>query len=199
MDELASANATRGFTIDARFRGGSVAAVSASPVHGFHKTQANSIRLLPGLGVEGDAHAGVTVKHRSRVARDPSRPNLRQVHLIHAELHEELRERGFEIGPGILGENILTNGIALLRLPRDTRLHIGATAVVQVTGLRNPCHQLDDYRPGLMAAVLARDEHGELIRKAGIMSIVLAGGDVRPGDAIRAELPLAPHHPLAPV
>ena len=106
---------------------------------------------------------------------------------------------GFEIGPGILGENILTNGIALLRLPRDTRLHIGATAVVQVTGLRNPCHQLDDYRPGLMAAVLARDEHGELIRKAGIMSIVLAGGDVRPGDAIRAELPLAPHHPLAPV
>ncbi|MBV9568792.1 MAG: MOSC domain-containing protein [Hyphomicrobiales bacterium] len=174
-------------------------AVSRSPVHEFHKVPASRIRLITGLGIEGDAHAGVTVQHRSRVARDPSRPNLRQIHLLHAELHDELRSGGFEVGPGILGENVLTRGLALLRLPRDTQLHIGPTAVVRVTGLRNPCRQLDDYQPGLMAAVLTRDEHGDIVRKAGVMGIVLVGGEVQAGDAIRAELPLPPYSALTTV
>jgi MOSC domain-containing protein YiiM len=157
------------------------------------------IRLLAGLGVEGDAHLGATVKHRSRVARDPSRPNLRQVHLIHAELHAELLAAGFAVSPGDMGENITTRGIDLLKLPAGTQLHIGSMAVIEVTGLRNPCAQLDHFQPGLMAAVLDRDEHGNLIRKAGVMGIVLAGGSVQPGDPIHIELPPEPHRPLEPV
>ena len=154
------------------------------------------IRLLAGLCVEGDAHLGVTVQHRSRVAKHPTQPNLRQVHLIAEELHDELRQKGFRVGPGIMGENIATRGLDLFALPRDTRLHIGETAVVEVTGLRNPCQQLNDYQEGLTAAVLDRDEHGELIRKAGIMSIVLQGGEIRAGDTIRVELPPMPHRRL---
>ena len=158
-----------------------------------------SIRLLTGLGVEGDAHQGETVKHRSRVARDPTRPNLRQVHLIHAELHDELRRAGFAVAPGQMGENVTTRGVDLLALPTGARLHLGDTAVVEVTGLRNPCAQLDGIRPGLMAATLARDDRGALVRKAGVMAIVCAGGEVRPGDPIRVELPPAPHRALEPV
>ncbi len=178
---------------------GTVTAVSASPAHTFSKPNADAIRLLAGLGVEGDAHLGVTVKHRSRVARDPTQPNLRQVHLVHAELHDELRAAGFTVRPGDMGENVTTRGVDLLALPAGTRLRLGDEAVVEVTGLRNPCVQLDRFQPGLMAAVLGRDEHGELVRKAGIMAVVLAGGRVRPGDAIRVELPPEPHRPLQPV
>ena len=163
------------------------------------KPNEGAIRLLAGLGVEGDAHAGETVKHRSRVKRDPTVRNLRQVHLIHAELHEELARNGFVLSPGQMGENITTRGVDLLALPTGTRLHLGASAVIEVTGLRNPCAQLDGIQPGLMAATLARDEHGELVRKAGIMAIVYAGGEVRAGDPIRVELPPAPHCPLKPV
>jgi hypothetical protein len=151
------------------------------------------------LGVEGDAHQGKTVKHRSRVARNPADPNLRQVHLIHAELHDELRRRGFDIEPGQMGENITTSGIDLLGLSAGSRLHIGDTAIVQVTGLRNPCAQLDKIQKGLMAAALDRDPEGNLVRKAGIMGIVLAAGEVRPGDAIRVEPSVPPHRPLAVV
>jgi MOSC domain-containing protein YiiM len=158
-----------------------------------------SLRLLEGLGVEGDAHSGVTVKHRSRVARDPSQPNLRQVHLIHSELHDELRLSGFEIAPGRMGENVTTRGLYLLALPGGTRLHLGARAVVEVTGLRNPCLQLDGIASGLMKAVLDRDADGKLIRKAGIMGIVLAGGELRVGDSIGVELPEEPHRALEPV
>jgi len=165
-------------------------------VHAFTKPVDTMIRLLAGLCVEGDAHLGVTVQHRSRVAKDPTQPNLRQVHLIAEELHDELRQKGFRVGPGIMGENIATRGLDLFALPRDTRLHIGETAVVEVTGLRNPCQQLNDYQEGLTAAVLDRDEHGELIRKAGIMSIVLQGGEIRAGDTIRVELPPMPHRRL---
>jgi MOSC domain-containing protein YiiM len=157
------------------------------------------IELLAGLGIEGDAHAGVTVKHRSRVARDPSQPNLRQVHLIHAELHDELREKGFTIAAGQMGENITTAGIDLLGLPAGTRLRIGPSAVIEITGLRNPCAQLDGIQPGLMKAVLDRDDRGELIRKAGVMGIVLADGSVSPGDEIEIEFPPEPHQPLLPV
>lgn len=165
-----------------------VEAVAASGVHGFSKAVMQEIRLVAGLGVEGDAHQGVTVKHRSRVARDPTQPNLRQVHLVHAELFEELAGKGFVVTPGDIGENVLTRGIDLLGLPRHTRLRLGG-ALVEVTGLRNPCAQLDRFQPGLMAATLDRDAAGNLVRKAGIMAIVLESGVVRRGDAIGIELP----------
>ena len=178
---------------------GSVVAVSRSATHTFSKGNQGAIHLVTGLGVEGDAHAGTTVKHRSRVARDPSQPNLRQVHLIHAELHEELRAAGFDVAAGQMGENITTRGVDLLGLPTGTRLRLGDDAIVEITGLRNPCAQLEQIKPGLMAAVLDRDEQGNLIRKAGVMAVVIAGGAVRPGDEITVELPAAPHRPLAPV
>jgi MOSC domain-containing protein YiiM len=178
---------------------GVVSAVSRSATHSLRKRDAQSIRLIAGLGVEGDAHLGETVKHRSRVARDPTQPNLRQVHLIHAELHDELRTRGFQVSASDMGENVTTRGVDLLALPAGTRLRIGKTAVVQVTGLRNPCAQLDRIQPGLMTATLDRDEHGRIVRKAGIMGVVVAGGDVKPGDNIGIELPSPPHRPLVPV
>ena len=179
--------------------GGRVAAVHRSATHTMSKPGQEWIRLLAGLGVEGDAHMGRTVKHRSRVARDPTTPNLRQVHLIHAELLDELALGGFAVAPGRMGENVTTRGVDLLGLPTGTRLHLGATAVVEVTGLRNPCLQLDGIQQGLMKAVLDRAPDGALIRKAGIMSIVLAGGDVRTGDPIAVELPAGPHRALEPV
>jgi MOSC domain-containing protein YiiM len=178
---------------------GVVTAVSCSGVHGFSKPVHDSIRLLAGLGVEGDAHLGVTVKHRSRVAKDPTQPNLRQVHLIHEELHDELRAAGFRVAPGVMGENVTTRGLGLLGLPKGTRLHLGAAAIVEITGLRNPCSQLNTYQSGLMAAVLDRDAGGNLIRKAGIMGVVLAGGEIRPGNPIWAELPPEPHQRLEQV
>jgi MOSC domain-containing protein YiiM len=181
------------------FSPGVVVAVSLSAVHQFSKPVQKSIRLLVGLGVEGDAHLGVTVQHRSRVARDPTQPNLRQVHLIHEELHEELRAGGFQVAPGVIGENVTTRGIDLLALPRGARLHIGDAAVVGVTGLRDPCRQLNDHQPGLMAAVLGRDEQGNLVRKAGIMGIVLVAGEVRAGDSIRVELLPEHNQRLEPV
>ena len=161
---------------------GTVEAVHRSASHTLKKPVQLSIRLLAGLGVEGDAHMGVTVKHRSRVKRDPSQPNLRQVHLIHAELHDELRGRGFAVHPGEMGENVTTRGVDLLGLPVGTRLHLGAEAVVELTGLRNPCAQLDRIQPGLMAAVLDRDAQGKLIRKAGVMGVVLSGGEIHAAD-----------------
>jgi MOSC domain-containing protein YiiM len=179
--------------------GGVVTAVSSSGTHSMTKPNHDGVRLLTGLGVEGDAHLGVTVKHRSRVARDPSQPNLRQVHLIHAELHDELNASGFAVTPGYMGENVTTRGIDLLGLPTGTKLHLGESAVVEITGLRNPCGQLDKLQQGLLAANLGRDANGNVIRKAGIMGIVLADGDVRPGDAIRIELPAEPHRALEPV
>lgn len=178
---------------------GMVVAVSRSSSHTFRKEVHESIRLVAGLGVYGDAHSGETVKHRSRVARDPTQPNLRQVHLIHAELHDELRGSGFAVSAGDMGENVTTRGIDLLALPAGTRLHLGERAVVEVTGLRNPCAQLDRFQAGLMAAVQDRAEDGHLIRKAGVMGIVLAGGTIRTGDRIEVELPAPPHRPLEPV
>jgi MOSC domain-containing protein YiiM len=178
---------------------GSVIAVSSRIGHHFSKTPDLSIRLLKGLGVAGDAHMGETVKHRSRVRKDPTQPNLRQVHLMHMELFDELRAKGFVVQPADLGENVTTAGIDLLALPAGTRLHLGASAVVEITGLRNPCIQIDHFQQGLMAATLDKDANGNLVRKAGVMSIVIAEGDVRPGDAIRVEMPAEPHRPLQPV
>ncbi|TWP47337.1 MOSC domain-containing protein [Lentzea tibetensis] len=174
-------------------------AVSRSAEYTFSKPNAGSIRLLAGLGVEGDVHQGVTVKHRSRVFKDPTQPNLRQVHLIHAELHDELRESGFEVGPGQIGENVTTRGVDLLGLPTGTLLHLGPEAVVEVTGLRNPCVQIDLFSNGLLKQVVHRDAAGELVRRAGIMGIVVTGGEIKPGDEIRVELPAEPHSPLKPV
>lgn len=178
-----------------------VLSVALSPVHGFSKPPLaqGGIRLIAGMGVEGDAHCGAAVRHRSRVARDPSQPNLRQVHLIHAELFEELRGKGFDIAPGDVGENVTTRGLDLLALPTGTLLRLGEEALVAVTGLRNPCAQLDRFRPGLTAAVLDRDAAGGLVRKAGVMAVVLAGGVVRAGDAITVTVPAGPHRPLLPV
>ncbi|RIK46092.1 MAG: MOSC domain-containing protein [Chloroflexi bacterium] len=178
---------------------GTVVGVSSSSSHTFSKHARPQIQLLRGLGVDGDAHLGETVKHRSRVARDPHQPNLRQVHLIHSELHDELRPRGYDIAPGAMGENITTRGVDLLGLPAGTRLHIGPTAVVEITGLRNPCAQLEQLGNGLMAATLDRDPQGNLVRKAGVMGIVIESGAVRPGDEIRVELPEQPHRALEPV
>ena len=174
-------------------------AVSRSATHTLVKQNRESVRLLAGLGVEGDAHLGVTIKHRSRVARDPARPNLRQVHLIHAELHDELRAAGFAVSAGQMGENVTTRGVDLLALPTGTRLYLGDSAVVELTGLRNPCVQLERIQPGLLAATLGRDEAGDLVRKAGVMGIVVAGGDVRRGDPIGVQLPTEPHRSLEPV
>ncbi len=178
---------------------GIVVAVHRSPAHTMAKASQPMIRLLAGLGVEGDAHAGTTVKHRSRVARDPSRPNLHQVHLVHAELHDELASRAMPVAPGQMGENVTTRGLNLLSLPVSTNLHIGPSAVVEITGLRNPCLQLEGIHSGLMSAVLDRDADRKLVRKAGVMGIVLAGGDVSTGDSITVVLPDGPHRPLAPV
>jgi MOSC domain-containing protein YiiM len=159
----------------------------------------NSVRLVAGIGVEGDAHSGTTVKHRSRVTRDPSQPNLRQVHLVHAELLEEIQSQGHPVVPGSIGENLTTSGIDLLALPQGAKLHIGADAIVVITGLRNPCAQLDNFSAGLTGAVLDRTTDGQLVRKAGVMGVVASSGDVVPGDPITVVLPPGPQLPLKPV
>ncbi|MBV7508292.1 MOSC domain-containing protein [Bacillus sp. sid0103] len=174
---------------------GAVIAVSLSDKHTFSKENQESIKLVKGFGVEGDAHYGSTVIHRSRVAQNPNQPNLRQVHLIHKELFEELKDR-FTINPGQMGENITTVGINLLELPTDTILYIGETAIVKVTGLRNPCAQIDNFKPGLLKAVLDKDSNGNLIRKVGIMAVILQNGEVKPGDTIRGKLPPKPFKKL---
>ena len=177
---------------------GVVEAVATDDAHRFSKRLRPAVTLVAGFGIEGDVHAGSTIQHRSR-AKHPPRPNLRQVHLVHAELLDELADRGFQVGPGSIGENVLTRGVDLLALPTGTRLQLGSEAVVEVTGLRHPCRQLDRYQKGLMAAVLDREEDGRLLRKAGVMSVVVAGGVVRPGDPIEVRLPAGEHRRLEPV
>jgi MOSC domain-containing protein YiiM len=177
----------------------SVVSVSLSPTHSFSKAAAPEITLLAGLGVAGDAHAGVTVRHRYRVRQDPTAPNLCQVHLLHSELFAELALQGLVVTPGQMGENITTAGIDLLGLPRHTRLHLGASSIIEITGLRDPCNQMNGLKPGLMKACIARAANGEIVRKAGIMGIVIAGGTVRAGDAIEVRLPPGDLLPLYPV
>ena len=175
---------------------GMVVSVSKDESHRFSKSTVSKITLVEGIGVEGDAHAGKTVQHRSRVAKDPTQPNLRQVHLIHEELFHEVLNKGFSVEPADLGENITTKGIDLLSLPRGTLLKIADEVVLEVTGLRNPCSQIEAFQPGLLAAVLSKSEDGSLIRKSGVMSIVLKGGSVRSNDIIKVQLPSRPHIPL---
>jgi len=173
-----------------------VIAVASDSGHNFSKITKSAITLVAGLGVEGDAHSGVTVKHRSRVAKDPTQPNLRQVHLIHSELFDEVAVKGLTVIPGEMGENITTRGIDLLGLPQGARLHIGADAIVEITGLRNPCSQIDKFQKGLLKACLDKDENGNLIRKSGVMSIVIEGGSVSQGDTIKVVLPEGEHKAL---
>lgn len=176
-----------------------VQAVHRKAHHAFSKEPVAEIELVAGHGVRGDAHFGVTVKHRSRVARDPGQPNLRQVHLLQAELFDELRRRGHSVAPGDLGENVTTRGIDLLALGAGTRLRLGDDAIVEVTGLRNPCGQIESFQSGLLAAVLDRTEDGALIRKAGVMAVVVQGGRVRKGDTLALEHQPEHFRPLAPV
>lgn len=180
-------------------RTGTVVSVSRDGEHRFSKDVVDEIVLVAGLGVEGDAHSGVTVQHLSRVARDPDQSNLRQVHLIHAELFDEVGKSGYEVAPGQLGENVTTRGVDLLRLPADTLLHLGDEAVVRVTGLRNPCQQINGFEPGLLKEVLGRSQDGEVERKGGVMSVVVTGGVLRAGDPIRVELPAGETVALQPV
>ncbi|MDB5596055.1 MAG: domain containing protein [Hyphomicrobiales bacterium] len=176
-----------------------VTAVASAPTHQLGKKPADEICLLPGLGVAGDAHAGQTTQHQSQVRKDPTKPNLRQVHLIHAELFDELAAQGFHISASELGENITTSGIDLLGLPRGTRLLLGSDAVVEVTGLRTPCRQLEAFLPGLPQALLGKDADGDLLQKPGVMAVVVTGGAVRTDDPIRVQLPTEPHEKLHPV
>jgi MOSC domain-containing protein YiiM len=173
-----------------------VLSVAVGIGHRFSKETAPVIRLLEGLGVEGDAHLGTTVQHRSHVRRDPTAANLRQVHLIAAELFEELARVGHHVLPGDLGENVTTYGVDLLALPLDTVLLLGDSAEVRITGLRNPCHQIDRFQDGLLSRVVGRDDEGSLVRRAGVMGVVRRGGQVRPGDPISVVLPDRPHVPL---
>ena len=176
-----------------------ILSVNRSPGYTLIKPAEPSITLLAGLGVEGDAHMGTTVKHRSRVAKDPTQPNLRQVHLIHAELHDEFAAKGMPVLPGQMGENVTTRGLDILGLPKGTRLQLGAEAVIEITGLRNPCHQLNNIHDGLLNACIDKDPEGNIIRKAGVMAIVLKGGVVHAGDLIQVTLPEGDHVPLQPV
>jgi MOSC domain-containing protein YiiM len=176
-----------------------VLGVFASRKHDFSKPACDSVTLIEGLGIEGDAHLGVTVQHLYDIRRDPTRPNYRQVHLIQAELLDEVNGKGFRVEPGDLGENVSTRGIDLLALPTGTKLHLGDVAIIEVTGLRNPCHQIDTFQKGLQAVVNAKAEGGGTIRRAGVMSVILKGGVVRPNDPIAVELPSGPHKPLKPV
>jgi len=176
-----------------------VTAVSRSSSHTFGKRNELMIRLIAGLGVEGDAHMGERVKHRYHAAKNPDAPNLRQVHVMHEELFDELRTAGFNVGPGDIGENVTTRGLDLLALPKGARLRLGPEAVIEITGLRNPCRQIDAFQRGLAAAVRGRDPEGRLVRKAGVMAIVIIGGDVKAGDAIRVELPEGEQCALLPV
>ncbi|MFF1545105.1 MOSC domain-containing protein [Streptomyces sp. NPDC058291] len=175
---------------------GEVGAVSSNDVYSFTKPNRASVTLIAGFGVEGDVHAGATVKHRFRMRKDPTQPNLRQVHLIHEELFEEVRAAGFEVAAGQLGENVTTRGIDLLGLSAGARLRLGARAVVEVTGLRNPCAQIDAFRRGLLKQVVGRGPDGRPAFRSGIMGVVLSGGVVRPGDPITVEPPEGPHVPL---
>jgi len=157
------------------------------------------LTLVAGYGVEGDCHAGATVQHLSRVRRDPTQPNLRQVHFIAAELHEELGATGYDVRPGDLGENICTAGIDLLALPTGTRLVFPSGAVVEVTGLRNPCIQIEQFRTGLLSRVLGRDVNGDVVRRAGVMGVVLNGGSVSVGESVEVAIPAGAPVPLQPV
>ncbi|MEV5961291.1 MOSC domain-containing protein [Kribbella sp. NPDC051952] len=175
---------------------GIVVGVSRDSKHRFSKAAVDAIRVIEGYGVEGDAHAGQTIQHLHPMRLDPTRPNLRQVHLIQFELYDELGDLGYDVSPGQLGENVTTRGVDLLALPRRTRLQLGPDVVLEVTGLRSPCRQINNFRPGLLKEVIHTDEDGTVVRKTGVMSIVVVGGIIHPDDPITVVLPDGDHEPL---
>jgi MOSC domain-containing protein YiiM len=183
--------------VEQAMTGGRITAVSRHEEYAFSKPNHSSLTLLAGIGVEGDVHAGETIRHQFRMTYEPDLPNLRQVHLMHEELFDELALKGYEVSAGQLGENITTRGVDLLGLPTGTLLRLGDQAVLEVTGLRNPCAKINDFQQGLLGEMFAIDPgSGEFTFKAGIMAVVRAGGTVRPGDPVVAELPAPPHRPL---
>jgi MOSC domain-containing protein YiiM len=173
----------------------SVVAVHRKEEYGVFKEIQESVHLVKGFGVQGDAHMGTLVQHRYNKKQNPNQPNLRQVHLIQAELFDDLKELGLIVKPGEMGENITTRNIDIINLPLDTKLHLGDSAILQLTGLREPCGQLNTVQKGLKNAVL--DESGK--SRVGVMSVVLRGGAVKADDLIRVELPSEPHQDLQPV
>jgi len=183
-------------------RNGHVVAVHCDAEHRFSKQQQEEITLIAGLGVEGDAHAGAQVRHRSRVAKDPTQPNLRQIHLVASELLDEVREAGHDIVEGQLGENITTVGLDLVALPTGTVLRVGGS-LIALTGLRNPCKQINAVGNGVLKMMFVDGEHygrpGGTVGRAGVMGVVVSGGVVQPGDSIAVSLPPEPHLPMESV
>ena len=174
---------------------GAVAAVHRSDEHTFSKATCESIELVAGLGVNGDAHQGAKVKHRSRVAANPDQPNLRQIHLVMSELLDEVNSAGHNVVAGQLGESITTTGIDLISLPVGSMLRIGDTALVALTGLRNPCPQIKSVGDGLMKMMFIDDQdnpEGPKIGRTGVMGVVIAGGIVAADDGIKIRFPAGP-------
>ncbi len=175
---------------------GSVIAVCSRDAHLFSKENREEIELIKNFGINGDAHAGMYVKHRSRVKKNPKQLNLRQVHLIPIELLNEMKQHRYDLHPGDLGENITTSGIDLINLPLNSQINIGEEVVLEVKGLRDPCKQIEAFKEGLLKKMITKDADGNLIRKTGIMTIVLGGGIVKPNDKIEVVLPKKPYHKL---
>ena len=154
-----------------------VVGLSIDDGHHFSKRAVERVTMVAGVGIEGDVHAGPLVQHRSRVRVDPNQPNLRQVHLIDDAVFAVAASAGFEIDHGDLGENVTVSGLDVHGLAVGTMLRLGESAFVAVTGLRNPCGQINGLRPGLLD-VLRRADGGDIVRRAGIMGVVVRGGEV---------------------
>ena len=112
------------------------------------------------------------------------------------EILSELNDKGFSVIPGELGENITTQGIDLLSLPQGCQLHIGKTTIIELTALRNPCVQIENFQTGMLKEVISKDKQGKIMRKLGMMGVVLSGGHVQPNDEITIQLPEQPHKSL---
>ncbi|SRR6266446_5986019 len=173
--------------MESRPMSGRVIAVCCNPEPDLPKPVVDAVHLIENWGVEGDYHAGSLVRHRYLAKKDPTRPNMRQVLLMDAAVFAELAQNDIHIGPGMMGENITIEGMAMMQLAVGTRLAIGS-AIVEVTERRSPCYQLNGIDPRLLKAV-ARKQDGQAIFKAGIMAQILQGGWVRAGDLVKVLSP----------
>jgi len=170
---------------------GRVVGLARDGRNGFSKSAMDTICLIQGQGVEGDAHSGPFVRHRYLARRQPRLPNLRQVHLIPSELFEALRNAGYDLHPGDLGDNIATAGLDLETLPMGALLDLGSEACIELTGLRTPCVLIDRFRTGLKRQMVCSEPVAPRFR-CGVMSIVRTGGRLAVGDPIRVRLPPKP-------
>jgi MOSC domain-containing protein YiiM len=173
---------------------GTVVAVASKEKHEFSKRTRHAITLVEDHGVEGDVHAGRVIQHRYLAKKMPVMPNNRQVHLIASELFTELGLSGFNVSPGELGENITTAGLDLTNLPLGTRLRLGSSAVVEITGLRTPCSLIDRFQKGLKRAMIMKHEQPRF--RCGVLGVAKATGKIAPGDPIIVELPSFSLQPL---